>query len=364
MCQGAPPSQTPGPVALPEAPPVMTPTTPGSTPGVLPSRPEPDRTPAAKADASPTAAQTEVPSVGSNEVFSYAPSSDYEGVSIVTPMNGNGESVLVSDSFLHMTLNNRQLNDERRMDVFRSYPQMTEQAYDAMVRMNYPDSSTAGANQPFENTVLEGADRIVVLTKDSQASPYVRVSVTDKNHKILQEFSLNTATVSRLLANPYKSTDDKIAGLQRFPFRLPEKARENFASATTETIRQLAEDLPELKRQEMVKMTKVFAAERAKLERQQDEAATSAALRVRRTPAPSPRISPSELYSSASQQSSQRAQGSLEAAQTSKSSEELHEDAQSAEAARVTVGTRKVMVLVTLLVGVALVGAGFRIFRR
>lgn len=247
--------------ALVTAQPGVTP--PGTPPSgnVLPTGPlPPSGTPPQQLQGPGDPNATPIPAVGDHGSFTYAPSREYDGVSVVFPTQG-GEPVLVDTNFLQSAIQSgappaQVLQDAQMFENLNS--QVTEQ----YVKTFYPDQSAGTANVP--RTELSGSDHNIVVEQDAQAGPYARVTVTDKDGNTIYEGSVSAQIADRVLNNPSADADKKIAELQKAEFQLPEQARANFNGLSTEELLAIVAEKPEVQERAFIKMVNVYENEKQK----------------------------------------------------------------------------------------------------
>ncbi|MFC1452653.1 hypothetical protein ACFLSJ_04830 [Verrucomicrobiota bacterium] len=214
-----------------------------------------------------------LPDEGETDDFSFSRSTEYEGVFEVSPSDTD-LFLPVSESFLNMVLNDERLEEEDRLIVLASYPDMVEQSFERQLARNYPDA-TVSYPDFFERRVIGSEDGVhAVLEQDELAGPYVRVTLFDEDGTS-REFSMNRASVEALLENPYLSPDRIVAALDEFVFHLPEEARSRFDELSQDEIIAMAQNLPSLERQEFVKMHKVLGEIDARTAAGESEEATA-----------------------------------------------------------------------------------------
>jgi hypothetical protein len=201
-----------------------------------------------------------LPQSGSNSEFSYFRSVQHPEAYVVYPNGQEENRILVSESFLQLTMRSTRLTDEQRLTVLNGYPNMTAAMYDNTMNNFFPDSSVAVSGAYPERAVQGTAGNSAIVSQDSLASPYVRVSVLDANGQA-SEFSMARMAADQVLNNPNLSADDKIKALAASHFRLPEEARKKFAQLSKEELREMVAKDPDLARQEFMKMRAVYKKE-------------------------------------------------------------------------------------------------------
>ncbi len=196
---------------------------------------------------------------GSRNGFSYQQLESDPGVYVVT-FSDNGEQVLVSDSFLTLTVQRNMPEDIQGM-ALRSYPGMVQQHFDQMMETTFPEQTQAEA-APFEavESTVEDGTRIRV-DQDPLASPYVRVTVSDPNGQE-DSFSVSRQYVAGVLSQEHASGQLLLQAVTSFPFRLPEEIRPAFSELSREQLTDAVLRIPALQRQEVVRMPR-FYRERA-----------------------------------------------------------------------------------------------------
>lgn len=197
---------------------------------------------------------TPVPSSGTGDGYSYAPS-DYDGFSIVYPSDGT-DPLYVSTNFLESSIRSSD-NGSQVVSDAKAYQQMNAQVAEQLEKQFYPDASAGDAN--IERSVIQGADHDVIIEQDPKAGPYARVTVTDKEGNVISESSMSAAMAKQVAGNPYIDAEKKIAALEKNKFTLPEKARENFDQLSPEELREMVLENPALQEQEFVKYARVMA---------------------------------------------------------------------------------------------------------
>ncbi len=200
------------------------------------------------------------PASGTHDGFSYAPSTDHEGFSVIYPTDGT-EPVYVSTSFLEINLQAAR-NDAAILQNLKNYEKMNAGMADNFMDQMFPDAS-ADATE-VQKTALQGNDRDIIVEPDPLAGPYARLTVTDKDGNVLSQSSLNGKLVSQILNQPYLTAEQKIEALARPGFYLPEGARQNFSSLTPEQLEAMVLESPDVAQQEFLLAAKVIAAEKAK----------------------------------------------------------------------------------------------------
>lgn len=203
------------------------------------------------------------PASGENESFSFEVSATYEGMYEVTPA-GETDSTLVSENFVGLVLQNSMLSDAHKVVVLTAYPDMVIGQYDMVMEQNYPDPSVEYNEPPFQTAQYEASETgtQITLSQDPLVASYVRVKLVDANGEV-QEFSISRHGIEMLLQNPNltENPEKMLEALQRYPFRLPEEARHNYGTFTQHEIFEMAHELPDIARQEIVKSYKVFVAD-------------------------------------------------------------------------------------------------------
>jgi hypothetical protein len=183
-------------------------------------------------------------------------------VSVVYPNNGS-DPLLVSTPFLETSLSSTS-NDDVRLKDLQMYEQMTNRVAEQFSEQMFPDASAGDAN--VQRQVIQGQDRDMIIEQDPKAGPYARVTITDKDGNVISEASVSANMASKILENPSADADRKIDSLQKSQFTLPEEARANFDGLTKQQLLAIVAKKPELQKQDFIKMTGVFAAEKAKKE--------------------------------------------------------------------------------------------------
>lgn len=196
---------------------------------------------------------------GSRNGFTYQQLESDPGVYVVT-FSDNGEQVLVSESFLTLTVQRNMPEDIQRM-ALRSYPVMVQQHFDQMMETTFPEQTQTEA-VPFESveSTVEDGTRIRV-DQDALASPYVRVTVRDPNGQE-DSFSVSRQYVAGILGQENASGQLLLTAVTSFPFRLPEEVRPAFTAMSREQLTEAVLQIPALQRQEIVRMPR-FYRERA-----------------------------------------------------------------------------------------------------
>ena len=203
--------------------------------------------------------RTPLPDSGSSSAFTYQKSPEGDGTYVVTP-TGAGVPVTVSSSILGLVVGNAQTNDEAKWTTLRNYPNMVEGMQTQILDQNYPDSTSPAPDNPYAGRTLGTKDQgaSAVVEDDPMAPGYLRVSLADETGKV-EEVSIARKTGEKLLENP-KSTDEaKLKAIKSYPFKLPEDARKDFKTLSKAEIIEKAKELPDMKRQEFVKMSKLYA---------------------------------------------------------------------------------------------------------
>ncbi len=230
---------------------------------------------------------TPVPSVGDLGEFTYAPSSQYEDVSVVFPSAG-GEAVLVASDFLEAAIQSGSPPQQILQDA-QMFEALNNRVAQEFARTFYPDQSAGVADVP--RTELSGTNHNITVEQDGAAGPYARVKVTDKDGNTVYEGSVSARIAERILNNPAVDTDQKIAELQRLDFQLPEQARQNFNNLSAEELIAIVAEKPDVQKRSFIKMLNVYESERQKKE---ERAAGSTATAHAETPSisrPTPRPS-------------------------------------------------------------------------
>ena len=183
---------------------------------------------------------------------------------------------------MKLTVRSPQLPSDKYLMVLENYPKMIESQYEIVMSKYYPDSAEETAD--FEDvTVGPNQGQTIHVSQDSEAGPYVRVRVEGANGEV-KEFSASKSAVKDILNNPRLGVSQKIMALNKIPFTLPEEARDNFGELDRDKILELASDLPNVKRQEFVKMRKVFR----ETEKKREEGITSDPPDVSKIPTEAP----------------------------------------------------------------------------
>lgn len=258
--------------------PAETPASPPSGDYTLPTMPAPPGIPQPPPMMTPDANATPVPPSGDRPGFSYAPSGNHEGVSVVYPTGG--EPVIVATDFLEASLRASTTDEQVLQDVQR-FEQMNDRVAEQYAKEFFPDKNAPKVDVPA--TTVEGADRNVSIEPDPQAGPYVRVKVTDKDGNLVSEHSVSATMAQKTLNNPNLDAEGKIASLTRADFQLPEQARARFNDLSSEELLTMAAEKPELRNKNIFRMKRVLAEEKAR----RSAAGPSTATQSRRTPVPS-----------------------------------------------------------------------------
>jgi hypothetical protein len=192
---------------------------------------------------------------GSRNGFSYQQLESDPGVYVVT-FSDNGEQVLVSDSFLTLTVQRNMSEDIQGM-ALRSYPVMVQQHFDQMMETTFPEQTQTEA-APFEavESTVEDGTRIRV-DQDQLASPYVRITVRDPNGQE-DSFSVSRQYVTGVLGQENASGQLLLTAVTSFPFRLPEEVRSAFTAMSREQLTEAVLQIPALQRQEIVRMPRFY----------------------------------------------------------------------------------------------------------
>lgn len=195
-----------------------------------------------------------LPDAGVREGFTFVKSKDYPGSYEIYPTDG--EMFYVSDSFMNLTVRSPQLPADKYLMVLQNYPKMIESQYGIIMDKYYPDAS-AETGEFEETTVGPLNGETIHLMQDDMAGPYVRVRV-ERSDGTTEEFSAAKGAVVDILNNPRLSVEQKLRALRTIPFPLPEDARDNFEGLDREALLKATEDLPQVKKQEFIRMRNVF----------------------------------------------------------------------------------------------------------
>ncbi len=194
---------------------------------------------------------------GNGDGFHYEQVPSTPGVYSVT-FSDNGGIVLVSDSFLGLVVNHNGMTPDIKRKALRSYPEMVATNFDTIVNSTFPDQSQAPAGAPFEGfqcTDVNGS--LVTVAQDSLASPYVRVTVKDKNGTT-ESFTINRKFVDDLLRQEDMDASRLASSITTFPFRLPEDTRFGFANLSREQLNDIVLRVPAFQRQEIIRMPRFY----------------------------------------------------------------------------------------------------------
>lgn len=270
------------------------------TPATQPPRPQvPVVTPAGGSQPKPEKPApgqgAPLPDSGVTGGFSYQKAGDDPNTYLVSPTTG-GEPIRVSESFLGLVMRNPQLNDQQRTQVLQSYPRLVQKQYETAMQDMYPDASTAPA-EPFQSTAVGTVGSpggSATLEADPQAPGYVRVSLATPDGDVT-EFSAAQSAVKRLLENPNMTDEQKLQALKNFPFKLPETARQDFKNLSREKLLELVSEVPDMQRQEFVKMAKYYPptfADDDTTPTEDEDRMTTVVARPAATPEPTPAPTP------------------------------------------------------------------------
>lgn len=194
---------------------------------------------------------------GETAAFTYAAEPGFTGVVRIYPKDGSA-SYLVSENFLGLALQKSEAIDSQRLEkTLRNYPSMTQSLFENMMGQVYPDASLT-SRKPFESQTFGNVDATYVqLEQDPRAEPYVRVKI-ETAHSGFLEFSVARNIVEALLAKRPSNDEEIIQGLMSIPFRLPERARQNFDRLSAAELAHLVENDPALQHHEFIRMRRVY----------------------------------------------------------------------------------------------------------
>jgi hypothetical protein len=207
----------------------------------------------------PSDLATSLPASGENQAFAYVQSPNYSNVYLIHPA-GTDFEIPVSDTFLAIVLKDRRLDDRRKAVILSSYPNMVFGTYNQTLTTYYPDASKTYETPFNPQTIAPPEGGQALIASDALAAPYVRVALVNTNGET-QEFSISRAAADLLLGNPQLPPAQVLEALRNFPFRLPEAARRNFNNLTAGQLAEMIEALPDVQRQEFVRMRRVILTE-------------------------------------------------------------------------------------------------------
>ena len=197
-----------------------------------------------------------MPRAGLNDSFSYEASAQYPGSYVVRPLDGSSP-LIVSDTFLSMlTRGGTVQQGEEVLGRLRSYPSMIQQTYDQLFLDTFPDRTVqTTALTPSYFALQDG--RAVTVTQDPAAAPYARISIRNTDGSTA-ELSIAKEIVQSVLSGEQRTPEQKLETLRQCPFVLPENLREQFARFSPEQWRDAISKIPDVARQEFVRMSKVY----------------------------------------------------------------------------------------------------------
>ncbi len=197
-----------------------------------------------------------MPRAGLNDSFSYEASAQYPGSYVVRPLDGSSP-LIVSDTFLSMlTRGGTVQQGEEVLGRLRSYPSMIQQLYDKLFSDTFPDRTIqTTALTPSYFALQDG--RTVTVTQDPAAAPYARISFRNTDGS-MAELSIAKEIVQSALSNEQLPPDQKLSTLRQSPFVLPENLRKQFANLSPQQWRDAISKIPDVARQEFVRMGKIY----------------------------------------------------------------------------------------------------------
>ncbi|MFP4381105.1 MAG: hypothetical protein ACLFUS_11445 [Candidatus Sumerlaeia bacterium] len=222
----------------------------------------------------------ELPDQGQTDNFVYERSTEHPGTYVVYPSGDSDmEPFIISENMFRIHMRNERLDDANRLKFMSDYPKMVTSMYENTMENHFPDKSTT-YDDAFEEQVLVGSESEGVnalVKQDPSLNPYVQIILEDENGEI-HEYTLSRKTAERILGNNRLSNDDKIRALRTHPFHLPQEARQQFDQLDQQELWNLLEEVsPGVKKQEFVKMTRIFREEEAKREMAQADQGNNAA---------------------------------------------------------------------------------------
>jgi hypothetical protein len=206
-------------------------------------------------------APVSVPPSGDEEGFHYERVDSTPDVYAVT-FSGNGQTVLVSDSFLALIMNHKGMTPEIKCKALLTYPTMVADNFGTIMDTTFPDHTQAPA-EPFEGFECEGPNgSYITVSQDALAAPYVRVMVRDKTG-MTESYSINRTFVDGMLAQEGMTAERMAPLITSFHFRLPENARMGFNQLSREQLNDIVLHVAALQKQEIIRMPRFYREQAA-----------------------------------------------------------------------------------------------------